>query len=39
MDILKTVREIGFFETSCNLAEVLESSDIWAKAGSMMPLP
>ena len=26
MDILKTVREIGFFETDCNLAEVLDSS-------------
>lgn len=27
MDILKTVREIGFFETGCNLVEVLASED------------
>ncbi len=39
MDILKTVREIGFFEAGCNLAAVTGSSDIRAKTGSIMPLP
>lgn len=39
MDILKTVREIGFFETGCNLVEVLASEDVQAKAGVAMPLP
>lgn len=33
MDIQKTVREIGFFETGINLAEVLESKDIQEKVG------
>ncbi len=39
MDIQKTVREIGFFETGINLAEVLESKDIQEKVGAVMPLP
>lgn len=39
MDMLKTVREIGFFETGCNLAEVIESKDVQEKAGIVMPLP
>ena len=26
MDMLKTVREIGFFETGCNLVEVIAST-------------
>lgn len=39
MDMLKTVREIGFFETGCNLAEVIESKDVQEKAGAVMPLP
>ncbi len=39
MDMLKTVREIGFFETGCNLAEVINSKDVQAKAGAIMPLP
>ena len=39
MDMLKTVREIGFFETGCNLAEVIGSEDVQAKAGVVMPLP
>lgn len=39
MDMLKTVREIGFFETGCNLAEVISSKDVQAKAGVIMPLP
>lgn len=39
MDMLKTVREIGFFETGRNLVEVIESKDVQAKAGVVMPLP
>ena len=39
MDMLKTVREIGFFETGCNLVEVIDSKDVQAKAGVVMPLP
>ena len=39
MDMLKTVREIGFFETGCNLTEVIESKDVQEKAGIVMPLP
>lgn len=31
MDMLKTVREIGFFETGNNLVEVLSSEDVRAK--------
>lgn len=39
MDMLKTVREIGFFENGCNLAEVIGSEDVQAKVGDVMPLP
>lgn len=39
MDMMKTVREIGFFETGSNLTEVLGSEDVQVKAGSVMPLP
>lgn len=39
MDMLKTVREIGFFETGCNLVEVIDSKDVQGKAGDVMPLP
>lgn len=39
MDMLKTVREIGFFETGNNLVEVLSSEDVQVKAGEVMPLP
>ena len=39
MDMLKTVREIGFFETGCNLVKVIDSKDVQAKAGEVMPLP
>lgn len=39
MDMLKTVREIGFFETGCNLVEVIDSKDVRAKASAIMPLP
>ena len=39
MDMLKVVREIGFFETGKNLVNVLDSKDIKIKAGAVMPLP
>lgn len=39
MDLLKTIREIGFFEVTANLAKVLDSRDVWFKAGEIMPLP
>lgn len=39
MDLLKSVREIGFFEMSVNLAKVLKSEAVWSKAGAAMPLP
>lgn len=39
MDLLKSVREIGFFEMSANLTQVLNSEAIWSKAGATMPLP
>ena len=39
MDMQKTVREIGFFETCCNLAEVIGSKEVQEKAGQVMPLP
>lgn len=39
MDLRKIVREIGFFETSKNLVEVLNSEDVKEKAGTVMPLP
>ena len=39
MDMLKTVREIGFFETCNNLVEVLSSADIQTKVSEVMPLP
>ncbi len=39
MDLLKSVREIGFFETGGNLTRVLDSEAVWSKAGAMMPLP
>ena len=39
MDILKTAREIGFFETNINIAKVLSSKDVKNKAGAVMPLP
>lgn len=39
MDLLKSVREIGFFEMGRNLTKVLDSKDIWSKAGAAMPLP
>lgn len=39
MDMLKTAREIGFFETGINLEKVLNSNDVKTKAGAVMPLP
>lgn len=38
MDLMKSIREIGCFEVSSNLTKVLDSEDVWAKAGEMMPL-
>lgn len=39
MDILKTAREIGLFETAVNLAKVGSSEDVVQKVGASMPLP
>lgn len=39
MDIQKTAREIGLFETAINLAKVSGSSDVIQKLGASMPLP
>lgn len=39
MDMLKTVREIGFFEAGNNLVEVLNSEDVQVKVGEVIPLP
>ncbi len=39
MDIQKTVREIGLFETGINLSKVRGSADVLQKVGASMPLP
>lgn len=39
MDLQKTAREIGLFETAVNLAKVSSSTDVIQKAGASMPLP
>lgn len=39
MDIQKTAREIGLFETAVNLANVSNSADVIQKVGASMPLP
>lgn len=39
MDMQKTAREIGFFETAVNLAKVNKSADVIQKVGASMPLP
>ncbi len=39
MDMQKTVREIGMFETAVNLAKVRNSNDVIQKVGISMPLP
>ena len=39
MDVRKTAREIGLFETALNLAQVSGSTEVAEKAGALMPLP
>lgn len=39
MDMQRTAREIGLFETAINLDVVCDSSDVQAKVGDSMPLP
>ena len=39
MDMQKTAREIGLFETAINLAKVNNSADVIQKVGASMPLP
>lgn len=39
MDIQKTAREIGLFETGINLSKVCNSADVLQKVGASMPLP
>ena len=39
MDMQKTAREIGLFETAVNLVSVCDSSDVQEKVGASMPLP
>lgn len=39
MNMQKTVREIGLFETAVNLAMVSNSADVIQKVGASMPLP
>ena len=37
MDIQKTAREIGLFETAINLAKVSNSADVIQKVGTSIP--
>ncbi len=39
MDIQKTIKEIGLFETALNLSKYSTSAEIIDKAGAAMPLP
>ena len=39
MDMQKTAREIGLFESSINLSKVCTSADVLQKVGASMPLP
>ena len=39
MDMQKTAREIGLFETGINLSKVCYSTDVIQKVGASMPLP
>lgn len=39
MDMQKTAREIGLFETGINLSKVCTSIDVIQKVGASMPLP
>ena len=39
MDMQKTAREIGLFETGINLSKVCNSTDVIQKIGASMPIP
>lgn len=39
MDLMKTAKEIGLFETALNLSEVSGSAGVMNGAGAVMPLP
>ncbi len=39
MDVRKTAREIGLFETAINLSFVINSEEVIQKVGASMPLP
>ena len=39
MDVKKTAREIGLFETAVNLAQVRDSEDVIRKVGTSLPMP
>ena len=39
MDVKKTAREIGMFETAVNLAQVRDSEDVIRKVGTSLPMP
>ena len=39
MDVQKTAREIGLFETAVNLAKVSSSPDVLEKIGNTFPIP
>lgn len=39
MDVRKTAREIGLFETGINLSKFCGSADVLQKVGASMPLP
>lgn len=39
MDILKTIREIGYFETGRNIVDVIDSVDVQEKVNNVMPMP
>ena len=39
MDVMKTVREIGFFETACNISIVADSETVRSRVEESMPMP
>lgn len=39
MDVKKTAREIGLFETAMNLTQVRDSEDVIRKVGTSLPMP
>ena len=39
MDMRKTAREIGLFETALNISKVSQSTDVALKVGASVPLP